>query len=174
MGGKKTVQADQTSSRFLHVCCMRLQQLLLAFAQLFNGGHHGVPAIASEPTHLPALQAELVERFVVVHGQIILNQFKNFPKKSVANSAFVSGLKGKLELRRHCKLYAVPRPKAHVRVRCLPCPSSTSYIRLVLRLLLLPLPKPEKVTQDEHTARRLCGADTALELSPASYARPHV
>ena len=62
------------------------------------------------------LQADLVERFVVVHGQIILNQFKNFPKKSVANSAFASGLKAKMELRRHCKLYTMPRPKGRVRV----------------------------------------------------------
>lgn len=85
----------------------------------------------------------------MVHGQIILNQFKNFPKKTVANSAFVSGLKGKLELRRHCKLYAVPRPKAHVRVRFLPCPSSTSHIRLLLGLLLLAPPREtEKVTQE--------------------------
>ena len=50
-----------------------------------------------------------MERFVVVHGQIILNQFKNFPKKSVANSAFVGGLRAKMELRRHCKLYTVPQ-----------------------------------------------------------------
>ena len=83
----------------------------------------------------------MVERFVVVHGQIILNQFKNFPKKSVANSAFVSGLKGKLELRRHCKLYAMPRPKAHVRVRSFPAPSFTSFSGIKLRLLLLTPPK---------------------------------
>ena len=62
------------------------------------------------------LQADHVERFVVVHGQIILNQFKNFPKKSVANSAFVSGLRAKMELRRHCKLYNVQRPKGRSRV----------------------------------------------------------
>ena len=61
-----------------------------------------------------------MERFVVVHGQIILNQFKNFPKKSVANSAFVSGLKAKMELRRHCKLYTVQRPKMRLRVRIWP------------------------------------------------------
>ena len=52
----------------------------------------------------------------MVHGQIILNQFKNFPKKSVANSAFVSGLRAKMELRRHCKLYDVQRPKGSSRV----------------------------------------------------------
>ena len=64
----------------------------------------------------------------MVHGQIILNQFKNFPKKSVANSAFVSGLKAKMELRRHCKLYAMPRPKARVRVRVPPCPPPSPHI----------------------------------------------
>ena len=57
---------------------------------------------------------------MVVHGQIILNQFKNFPKKSVANSAFVGGLRAKMELRRHCKLYTVPKSKARLRVRSPP------------------------------------------------------
>ena len=65
----------------------------------------------------PSVLADAVERFVVVHGQIILNQFKNFPKKSVANSAFVGGLRAKMELRRHCKLYTVPKSKARLRVR---------------------------------------------------------
>ena len=60
-------------------------------------------------------QADKVERFVVVHGQIILNQFKNFPKKSVANSAFATALKARMELRRHCKLYLAARPKARLR-----------------------------------------------------------
>lgn len=60
-------------------------------------------------------QADKVERFVVVHGQIILNQFKNFPKKAVANSAFATALKGRMELRRHCKLYLAARPKIRVR-----------------------------------------------------------
>ena len=66
------------------------------------------------------MQADAVERFVVVHGQIILNQFKNFPKKAVANSAFVGGLKAKMELRRHCKLYTIPKSKARLRVRSSP------------------------------------------------------
>lgn len=56
-----------------------------------------------------------MERFVVVHGQIILNQFKYFPKKSVANSAFATGLKQRMEQRRHCKLYMGARDKARVR-----------------------------------------------------------
>ena len=96
-------------------------------------GSNGVcgPQCQSPPISLP-FQAELVERFVVVHGQIILNQFKNFPKKSVANSAFVTGLKGKMELRRHCKLYL--RPKPRVRVCILPSPGSTSRPHLVHEL----------------------------------------
>lgn len=92
------------------------------------GSYFCLPAVLRLAFTSPRLQAELVERFVVVHGQIILNQFKNFPKKSVANSAFVSGLKGKMELRRHCKLYAMPRPKARVRVRVFPCPRMPSHV----------------------------------------------
>ncbi|BDA51554.1 DNA (cytosine-5)-methyltransferase 1B [Coccomyxa sp. Obi] len=68
----------------------------------------------ASPTFI-SKKADAVERFVVVHGQIILNQFKNFPKKSVANSAFATGLKARMELRRHCKLYLAARPKARVR-----------------------------------------------------------
>ena len=73
-----------------------------------------------KPSVCRSMQADAVERFVVVHGQIILNQFKNFPKKSVANSAFVGGLRAKMELRRHCKLYTVPKSKARLRVRSPP------------------------------------------------------
>ena len=43
------------------------------------------------PTHphlvRSVFQVERVERFVVVHGQIILNQFKHFPNKAVQRSA---------------------------------------------------------------------------------------
>ena len=48
---------------------------------------------------------QMVERFVVVHGQIILNQFKHFPNKAIQNCAFVTGLKRLMEARRHSKLY---------------------------------------------------------------------
>ncbi|KAK9918243.1 hypothetical protein WJX75_002529 [Coccomyxa subellipsoidea] len=68
----------------------------------------------ASPTFI-SKKVEAVERFVVVHGQIILNQFKSFPKKSVANSAFATGLKARMELRRHCKLYMASRAKARVR-----------------------------------------------------------
>jgi hypothetical protein len=50
------------------------------------------------------LQVDIVHRFVVVHGQIILNQFRNFPNKEVQRAAFVGALKGHLEQRRHSKV----------------------------------------------------------------------
>lgn len=53
-----------------------------------------------------ARQVPAVERFVVVHGQIILNQFKHLPSKAIKASAFPSALRSALELRRHLKLYA--------------------------------------------------------------------
>jgi DNA (cytosine-5)-methyltransferase 1 len=46
-----------------------------------------------------------VERFVVVHGQIVLNQFKHYPNKAVQRAAFVGELKGRMEQRKHHKLY---------------------------------------------------------------------
>ncbi len=52
------------------------------------------------------MQVPAVERFVVVHGQIILNQFTHFPSKAVKASAFPSSLRAALEMRRHLKLYA--------------------------------------------------------------------
>jgi hypothetical protein len=53
-------------------------------------------------------QAAAVERFVIVHGQIILNQFKHFPSKAVRASAFPASLRAAMEMRRHSKLYIVP------------------------------------------------------------------
>jgi hypothetical protein len=46
-----------------------------------------------------------VERFLVVHGQIIINQFKNYPIKSVQRCAFVTSLKDRMEARLHSKLF---------------------------------------------------------------------
>ena len=46
---------------------------------------------------------------MVVHGQIVLNQFRHYPIKAVAKSAFVAALRQKMELRRHCKLYSAPK-----------------------------------------------------------------
>ena len=46
-----------------------------------------------------------MERFVVVHGQILLNQFQHFPSKAVKDSAFASSLRAAMETRRHSKLF---------------------------------------------------------------------
>ena len=51
------------------------------------------------------VQVAACERFVVVHGQIILNQFKHFPNKALQNCAFVTSLKTAMEARKHSKLY---------------------------------------------------------------------
>ncbi|KAL9229339.1 hypothetical protein vseg_004816 [Gypsophila vaccaria] len=44
-----------------------------------------------------------VERYVVVHGQILLQQFAEFPDNTIRNCPFVSGLKLKMETRHHTK-----------------------------------------------------------------------
>ena len=50
-----------------------------------------------------------VERYLVVHGQIILNQFKNFPIKEVQQCSFVSNLQDRMRQRRHSKLFMSKR-----------------------------------------------------------------
>jgi hypothetical protein len=74
----------------------------------------GPPTVPPPPTNLPPpspptppnpLKADRVERFVVVHGQILLNQFKHFPNKAVQKAAFVGELKQRMEARKHMKLY---------------------------------------------------------------------
>ncbi|PUZ36567.1 hypothetical protein GQ55_9G048500 [Panicum hallii var. hallii] len=60
----------------------------------FDSGH---PAFISSST-------TVVETYVVVHGQIILQQFADFPDDSIRRSAFVRGLVLKMEERRHTKL----------------------------------------------------------------------
>ncbi|GAA0163095.1 DNA methyltransferase [Lithospermum erythrorhizon] len=45
----------------------------------------------------------VVERYVVVHGQIILQQFLEFPDKNIKKSGFVLGLTNKMEERHHTK-----------------------------------------------------------------------
>lgn len=59
----------------------------------------------ADPTFI-SKKGPAVERFVVVHGQILLNQFQNYPVKAVKNSAFAATLKDRMELRRHAKLYS--------------------------------------------------------------------
>ncbi|KAI3448394.1 hypothetical protein Pfo_005059, partial [Paulownia fortunei] len=46
---------------------------------------------------------ELVERYVVVHGQIILQQFSEYPDDNIKKCAFVIGLTKKMEEKHHTK-----------------------------------------------------------------------
>ncbi|XP_006650735.1 DNA (cytosine-5)-methyltransferase 1A [Oryza brachyantha] len=72
----------------------------LSFAEVikkvaeFDSGH---PAFVSS-------KAPTVERYIVVHGQIILQQFADFPDESVRRCAFATGLLAKMEESRHTKL----------------------------------------------------------------------
>eukprot|EP01025_Chloroclados_australasicus_P039563 TRINITY_DN4101_c0_g1_i3.p1 TRINITY_DN4101_c0_g1~~TRINITY_DN4101_c0_g1_i3.p1 ORF type:complete len:1149 (-),score=154.77 TRINITY_DN4101_c0_g1_i3:63-3509(-) len=50
-------------------------------------------------------KVEVVKRYIIVHGQLILNQFRYYPNKSVQNCAFVSTLKQEMMQMRHSKLY---------------------------------------------------------------------
>lgn len=45
-----------------------------------------------------------VERYLVVHGQIILQQFAEYPEEQIRKSAFVTGLMSKMEEKQHVKL----------------------------------------------------------------------
>ncbi|GJN23014.1 hypothetical protein PR202_gb10628 [Eleusine coracana subsp. coracana] len=68
----------------------------------FDSGH---PAFISS-------NSTLVETYVVVHGQIILQQFADFPDESIRRSAFVTGLVLKMEERRHTKLVVKKKSQA--------------------------------------------------------------
>ncbi|KAL3524578.1 hypothetical protein ACH5RR_012950 [Cinchona calisaya] len=48
-------------------------------------------------------KADVVERYIVVHGQIILQQFSEFPDENIKKCAFVVGLTQKMEERHHTK-----------------------------------------------------------------------
>ncbi|CAI9108868.1 OLC1v1008568C1 [Oldenlandia corymbosa var. corymbosa] len=48
-------------------------------------------------------KADVVERYIVVHGQIILQQFSEFPDENIKKCAFVVGLAQKMEERHHTK-----------------------------------------------------------------------
>lgn len=56
----------------------------------------------NHPAHISSNPA-IVERYVVVHGQIILQQFAEFPDDTIRRCAFVSGLEDKMEERHHTK-----------------------------------------------------------------------
>ncbi|KAK9785341.1 hypothetical protein WJX73_005011, partial [Symbiochloris irregularis] len=59
-------------------------------------------------------KGEAVERFIVVHGQVILNQFRNYPVKAVRESSFVAALRARMQQRRHSKLYMASKSKLRV------------------------------------------------------------
>ena len=50
-------------------------------------------------------RADAVEHFLLVHGQIILNQFRNFPSKEIKQCGFVHQLTEQMSRLRHNKLY---------------------------------------------------------------------
>jgi DNA (cytosine-5)-methyltransferase 1 len=54
---------------------------------------------------MPPLQPERVERYLVVHGQILLNQIKAYPSAAVQKAPFVGALRDKMEARKHSKLF---------------------------------------------------------------------
>ncbi|PKI39705.1 hypothetical protein CRG98_039875, partial [Punica granatum] len=58
-----------------------------------------------DETHIAYISssAAAVERYIVVHGQIILQLFAVYPDKKIRNCSFVSGLMKKMEERHHTK-----------------------------------------------------------------------
>ncbi|XP_057863874.2 DNA (cytosine-5)-methyltransferase 1B [Cryptomeria japonica] len=62
---------------------------------------------SQDNTELSFISSNLdaVERYVVVHGQIILQQFAEYPDECIQRSAFVTGLSTKMEQRHHTKLF---------------------------------------------------------------------
>eukprot|EP00967_Tisochrysis_lutea_P013587 scaffold15173_cov20-Tisochrysis_lutea.AAC.2 len=77
--------------------------------------------------------AEGVQRFVVVHGQIILNQFRHYPNKAVQRAAFTTELKRNMETRKHHKLY-MSKVCVCVRVCMCVCARAALLSRLVLTM----------------------------------------
>jgi DNA (cytosine-5)-methyltransferase 1 len=69
----------------------------------------------NEPTFISSNLAD-VERYVVVHGQIILQQFAEYPDDLIRRSAFVIGLSDKMEQRQHTKLM-LTKKKAIIKER---------------------------------------------------------
>jgi DNA (cytosine-5)-methyltransferase 1 len=50
-------------------------------------------------------QPDTVERYLVVHGQILLNQIAAYPSATVQRSPFAAALRAKMEARKHSKLF---------------------------------------------------------------------
>lgn len=59
---------------------------------------------ASSPIFISKKQ-DVIERFLSVHGQIILNCFQNYPVDAIRRSAFASTLRDHMALVRHSNLY---------------------------------------------------------------------
>ncbi|VAI38148.1 unnamed protein product [Triticum turgidum subsp. durum] len=68
----------------------------------FESGHHAF--ISTDAT--------LVERYVVVHGQIVLQQFANYTDESIRRCAFVTGLIKKMKERGQMKLATKKKSQA--------------------------------------------------------------
>ncbi|KAF8055388.1 MET1B [Scenedesmus sp. PABB004] len=67
-----------------------------------------VKALTEAPRGSPTFiskRPESVERFLVVHGQILVNQLAAYPNPAVGRSAFASALRAKMEERKHSKLF---------------------------------------------------------------------
>lgn len=66
-----------------------------------------IKKLAEQPpdakTYISSKPAD-VERYVVVHGQIILQQFAEYPSARIKKCVFVSGLTSRMEHRHHTKL----------------------------------------------------------------------
>lgn len=76
-----------------------------------------IKKLSAFPTVHPAYissDPQAVERYVVVHAQIILQQFSEHPGRNIRNSAFVTGLKDKMEEKHHTKWF-VSRKKLFLR-----------------------------------------------------------
>lgn len=56
----------------------------------------------SHPAYISS-NSDAVERYVVVHGQIILQQFAEYPNEQIRKCAFLSGLLQKMEEKHHTK-----------------------------------------------------------------------
>lgn len=68
-----------------------------------------------EPTFISSNLAD-VERYVTVHGQIILQQLAEYPDECIQRSAFVTGLSTKMDQRHHTKL-ALTKKKVIVKAK---------------------------------------------------------
>ncbi|GMI67800.1 METHYLTRANSFERASE 2, methyltransferase 1, DECREASED DNA METHYLATION 2, METHYLTRANSFERASE I [Hibiscus trionum] len=77
-----------------------------------------------------------VERYIVVHGQIILQLFAEFPDEKIKKSAFVVGLANKMEERHHTKWLVKKKKVVH-----------TSEPNLNPRAAMMPVASKRKAMQ---------------------------